>query len=308
MAIDRDPIFIARLQAIKRSFLATITGGKATSPIDQLMHSAKSLHHVIGIGYGRVSGPGTAPIYGLRVYAFRDSAGNLPSMPSSHLGLPVGLLETGDNYYLNGGGGRISGSGGTGTLGCLATSLDPSDEATYLLSNNHVIAGPGPTQGLPIIDKNIGLQMAELSFWEPLVAVNRMDAAIGALSAEADSRIRGIGTIQPRPLVAYLYEHVMKTGAGSGLTYGSVDDISSTFTLDATGQVFHDQILVKGDSDEDSFSLPEDSGSLVIDEALLRPIGLLFAKLEDPTGLTMGWGVVTPIDRILARFNVSILS
>ena len=199
----------------------------------------------------------------------------------------------------------------TGTLGCLVDTPN----GRCILSNNHVLAKanaaktgddivqPGPRDRTATIQPH---RIAGLTDYEPIRfgrAVNHIDAAIAALD-DSDSAIPDIMTIgRPvnPPVPAFLTQSVAKHGRTTGLTFGTVADISLdvTVTIDGKLAYFQDQIAIVGNYDP--FAEDGDSGSLILDNPGSHPVGLLFA----------GDGIHTlanPIRSVLNRFGATIVT
>ena len=93
---------------------------------------------------------------------------------------------------------------------------------------------------------------------------------------------------------------VQKHGRTTGLTAGAIDTLGLTIDVcydEFCSLVarFEDQLAISG-----AFSAGGDSGSLVVtDDAVLQPVGLLFAGSETQT-------IVSRIDLVLDRFDVTI--
>lgn len=198
-----------------------------------------------------------------------------------------------------------------GTLGCLIDT--PSGRC--LLSNNHVLADtnagnqgdqilqPGPTDADPA---NPSRAIASLTDYEPLKlggAVNHIDAAIALLDepAAVTPDIMTIGHHANPPVAAFLNQSVAKHGRTTGLTFGTVDDISFDGNVGFNGQYayFEDQIAIVGNFGP--FSESGDSGSLVLDNPGSHPIGLLFAGDDVHT-------LANPIQAVLNRFGATIVT
>ena len=175
---------------------------------------------------------------------------------------------------------------GAGTLGAVVTK----GGAFHILSNSHVLAlsgsakkgdaiiYPGDADG-GTIGKSV---VAKLSGFKKFVLgsdyVNRVDCAIAKPTADrlADlvSEIKGLsfpkGTIKPLRGMK-----VVKVSRTTGKTTGEVRDVHFRFTLDYEGEIgevgFLDQVLCT------RYTEQGDSGSLVIDKATGRAVGLHFA-------------------------------
>ena len=199
----------------------------------------------------------------------------------------------------------------TGTLGCLVESSD----GVCILSNNHVLADtndgvsgddilqPGPD------DQPAGgspRRIAGLTDFEPLrfgSAVNHIDAAIAGLDnpGSAIPQIMGIGRHANPPVAAFLNQPVAKHGRTTGLTFGTVADVSFDGNVRYDGKIayFEDQIAIIGELG--AFSAPGDSGSLVLDNPGSHAVGLLFAGDGSHT-------LANRIQSVLNRFGATIVT
>ncbi len=127
--------------------------------------------------------------------------------------------------------------------------------------------------------------------------LNLMDAAL-ALPDQASlvtHEILGVGT--PRGLAEpFLGQEVQKMGRTTGLTTGTITQVSVTANVEYAGRTarFTDQVFAG------PMSSPGDSGSSVLDMDR-RVIGLVFAGSEQAT-------IITPIGRILDRFGVDLVT
>jgi hypothetical protein len=213
-----------------------------------------------------------------------------------------------------------------GTLGSLVTK----NNRYYILSNYHVlnpsldrsqvgnlVIQPGPLDSrCNITDDSV---VARLSEWEPIKPSanefsrppNRIDASIAEVipdKVRTDGYIEGLGIISTNVVEPKLGMRVVKSGRTTGITYGTIEgidvnvivtydkDCGSTDTYEA---YFINQILIKPDINRNAtFSLPGDSGSLVLTEDGLSPVGLLFAGSSDLSQ-------ANPISDVLNRFGVN---
>ena len=199
----------------------------------------------------------------------------------------------------------------TGTLGCLVDTA----HGRCILSNNHVLANantakiadpimqPGPADATP---RSQPRRIARLIDYEPLVfgsAPNRIDAAIATLDDPniALPDIMTIGAPVNPPVPAFLNQFVTKYGRTTGLTYGTVVDVSFDGIVDVDGQIayFEDQVSIVGD--DGPFSKAGDSGSLIVDHPHCHPVALLFAGDGTHT-------LANPIDAVLGRFGATIVT
>lgn len=198
-----------------------------------------------------------------------------------------------------------------GTLGCLVDIPN----SRCILSNNHVLAHsnagklgddimqPSPYDHTPT---NPARRVAGLTDYEPFVfstGVNHIDAAIAALDdpGSAIPEIMTIGRPVNPPVPAFLNQSVAKHGRTTGLTFGTVVDISFDGNVDIDGRpaYFEDQIAIVGTYGP--FSDGGDSGSLVLDNPGSHPVGLLFAGDNTHT-------LANPIRAVLNRFGATIVA
>jgi hypothetical protein len=184
----------------------------------------------------------------------------------------------------------------------------------HILSNSHVLAlgglarkgdsivYPGPSDGgamsADLVAKLTGFKKFIMGDGYP----NRVDCAIAKPTAErlADlmAEIKGLGlpsgTIKPVRGMK-----VMKVGRTTGKTTGVIQDVHFRFTLDYEGEIgevgFVDQVLCS------RYTEGGDSGSLVIDKATGRAVGLHFAGAS-------GGSVFNPIDEVLKALGVQLVT
>jgi hypothetical protein len=198
-----------------------------------------------------------------------------------------------------------------GTLGCLVKKSGGDGQEVFILSNNHVLANSNQASlGDSILEpgKYDGgtVEIAKLSDFETIQfngQANFIDAAIAKVNDNSDVKpsILTIGRIQLFPLTPVLYQSVRKHGRTTGHTVGVVTDIAADIRVRFGSAIaeFENQITIQGVSG--LFSQKGDSGSLIVDAVNLRPIGLLFAGGGNQT-------FACPIDQVLSRFNIDILS
>lgn len=197
-----------------------------------------------------------------------------------------------------------------GTLGAVVTKAG----AIHILSNSHVLAlGGMAKKGDAIVypgRKDGGALakdlVAELAGFKKFVLgagyPNRVDCAIAKPTAERlddlMAEIKGLGlpsgTIKPVRGMK-----VTKVGRTTGKTTGKIEDVHFRFTLDYEGEIgevgFLDQVLCTRYTDDG------DSGSLVIDKATGRAVGLHFAGAD-------GGSVFNPIDEVLKALGVKLVT
>jgi hypothetical protein len=188
-----------------------------------------------------------------------------------------------------------------GTLGAV---IGPA-RSPRILSNSHVLADSGRAAiGDPILfpgpdddGEDPGDVIGTLTQVVPFVTgghfVNRMDVAVATIApgrrSELRSRIPTLGIVASSTTDPVRGMQVVKVGRTTGLTRGTVRDVNFRFVLDyGTGTVvgFLDQVFCT------RYSAGGDSGSLVIEEATGKAVGLHFAGAN-------GGSVFSPIRPIL---------
>lgn len=196
-----------------------------------------------------------------------------------------------------------------GTLGCMVR--DNASNNPMLLTNFHVacvddtwnvgdvMAQPSRNDGGSCPVDAVGeLQRAQVN--------ESVDAAV--IRYDTDRRheceIEEIGDINGTA-TATVDMAVRKRGRTTGLTYGTVDSVSLSVTLDygdGIGDVtLRNQIGIEVDTVQSSmFGTNGDSGSVVVDEHN-NVVGLYFAGSPDGT-----YGVANHIDDVLTAMDVSI--
>jgi hypothetical protein len=172
-----------------------------------------------------------------------------------------------------------------GTIGAIVRK----GKKFFVLSNSHVLAGaglarlndsilyPGPRDGGKLAKNIVGTLARFARFKVGGQFVNHVDAALCAIDAERlddlDLSIHGL-TGLPTTIKAKRGMVVMKRGRTTGETEGVVEDVNFRVVIDypGVGPVgFHDQVLCS------RYSKPGDSGSIVVDKASRRVVGLHFA-------------------------------
>ncbi|MDH3679125.1 MAG: S1 family peptidase [Acidimicrobiia bacterium] len=185
-----------------------------------------------------------------------------------------------------------------------------------ILSNWHVLAGdrvaatgepivqPGPTDG-----GRAGDEVARLS---AMVLDSRMDAAVAEIEEgiATERELLGLGTITGTE-TARLGTKVAKSGRTTSLTKGIVDGVSLSTRINYGGgvaQSFVNQIRIvprpPWPAINDEISSGGDSGSVWINEANNRALGLHFAGENDPA-VSAENAIASPIDPIMDEFGIS---
>ena len=189
-----------------------------------------------------------------------------------------------------------------GTLGCFVRRDVAESEQTFALSNNHVLADtnrlplgtrivqPGPER-FPTAPTDV---FAALSEFIPIRfptgrfnrEVNRFDAALAAVTddeAIALGSILGISNYDPDIHVPRPGMAVVKSGRTTGITRGTVtavgvNGVQVNYGTDSNPIIatFNETIEIVGSTGQ-PFSLPGDSGSVILEDKTGRPVALLFA-------------------------------
>jgi hypothetical protein len=197
-----------------------------------------------------------------------------------------------------------------GTLGCFVRRKNLTTDQIFALSNNHVLADvnqlplgtkivqPGPE--LPPFITPPADVFATLSTFIPIhfptgpndPTLNRFDAAIAAITPDAQvapgsmlglprNNLPGFDPSSVRSPEPNM--RVMKVGRTTGFTRGMITatNVQGTQVNYGSAQlpriaVFRETIEITGDNGQ-PFSLPGDSGSIILEEATGHPVALLFA-------------------------------
>jgi hypothetical protein len=197
-----------------------------------------------------------------------------------------------------------------GTLGCRVSSGCHN----YALSNSHVVAAASTTIIQPSLvdggmdpDDTIGALYRAVPIVLGTEVNNRVDAALFDVDVSAvgtATRSNGYGEPKMTTMDASLNLDVMKYGRSSAMTRGYIDTINATVIVSySEGEArFDKQMIIGSDTKGVDFTLPGDSGSLVVADGGdndRRPVGLVFASGK---GLT----VANPIKDVLAKLQVDI--
>ncbi len=185
-----------------------------------------------------------------------------------------------------------------GTAGMRVLSLFAPD-VKFILSNNHVLGGVGPTLcpdtaplgawilqpgtldigGDPGNDPEflVGLELLSVPIDFSPDASNLVDAAIAfTVPSLADKEILGLGTPVPDLAIALPGMQVTKSGRTTGVTTGTVQAINTTVLVNygacGTARFVGQVVVTPGD-----FLQAGDSGSVALETASMKPVGLLFA-------------------------------
>ena len=214
-----------------------------------------------------------------------------------------------------------------GTLGCLVK--DKYNDATVILSNNHVLANtnqgaigdpilqPGPYDG----GADPADRIATLTRFKPIDftggVYNYIDAAIATPTSPKNviHEIEDVGATIPtetRNITADdLGLFVKKSGRTTEHTTGYIDAVSVTVTVKYgifEKATFVDQIVIEQALAEEDIAAGGDSGSAVLDSNN-KLIGLLFAGSERDEGAgEPATAIINPIKHVFNLLDLETLS
>jgi len=193
-----------------------------------------------------------------------------------------------------------------GTLGAACQFHDTAGRRRWgFLSNWHVMVNEPAIAGVAINQPTSGYKaIGKLSTWQAVSweSPNYFDAAL------ADAKIDGLHTVTPEileiglpfPVIRHpaVGMEVCKSGRTSGRTCGVCIAIDAAVRVGYNSHTatFLGQAMFAGE--EPSFSVPGDSGSLILNKGNLSPAALLFAGNSE---LTVG----SPLAAIAEHFTLS---
>jgi hypothetical protein len=195
-----------------------------------------------------------------------------------------------------------------GTLGAIVKNGD----TRYLLSNSHVLANsgkgkpgdkivyPGPDDGGEVPADWVAVLSKAAPFTKGGDFVNHVDAALAEIRSERDDLNFGLeaAKLPLRTIDAERDMIVTKRGRTTGKTKGKVIDVDFRIqiTYPGVGKLgFTNQVLCERYTDGG------DSGSLVIDTASGKIVGLHFAGAEEGS-------VFNPIDAVMKALDFTFVS
>jgi hypothetical protein len=209
--------------------------------------------------------------------------------------------------------------------GTLGSVVQDTNNAQYILSNNHVLAKtnkgiigddiiqPGLIDQNPVCYKDYADAVADLSKFVPILfkrgATNRVDAAIAKIrdgAVDSSGSILNIGETSNSTVLPTLGMPVKKSGRTTGLTSGTITATNVTVNvtynkscgIGSQTAKFINQVMIG----PGGFSGGGDSGSLIVEDCSPYPraVGLLFAGSDAVT-------VANPITNVLALLGVSMV-
>lgn len=190
-----------------------------------------------------------------------------------------------------------------GTLGCFLQRVTNGSRQVFALSNNHVLADTNRLPiGTPIVQPGPEVApttqvdvFSALSAFVPIQfpqtrltpVVNVFDAAIAIVANERlirRGKMLGITRYVPKIAAAVPGMRVIKAGRTTGVTTGivtatRVNGVQVNYGTRTSPKIatFNDTIEIISDDPAKPFSMPGDSGSVILDRATGRPVALLFA-------------------------------
>ena len=193
-----------------------------------------------------------------------------------------------------------------GTAGAPVTWLDRQGNRRWgILSNAHVMVPPTPRLGHPQCQPtDASPPIAFLSDYDHPAAKGAAEIDAAVADAWLDGRhtidrdILEIGTPNPEPITARPGLPAVKSGRTTGKTFAHCTAVGAAVQIDYGDFV---ATLINQDlytDDDEPFSAPGDSGSLILSCPDLRPCSLLFA----------GGGNITvgnPVEPLARRFSLS---
>lgn len=210
-----------------------------------------------------------------------------------------------------------------GTLGAFVTR----GKATYLLSNNHVLANEDRARAGDWILQRAAYdggrqpseRVARLRFWIRLKesGANVVDAALAEIEKNVPydaSRLRGLIDGLDRKLTGVAAvaadegDAVFKIGRTTGPTAGRVTAFeldNVVVNYDSGNLRFDNQIEIEG-AGRASFSDGGDSGSLIV-SADFKAVALLFAGGDSGGSNGLGLTYANPIDQVLSSLRATLL-
>ena len=211
------------------------------------------------------------------------------------------------------------GSQGFGAIGWFCRS-NASGEGNdrFLLSNWHVLtkygaAAPPALVRQPPGSPNPGKTIAHLHRAATVLPgaahSNLCDAAIAKLANGVgfELTVRGIGAIGGSISPPSIHQRVQKRGPQSCLSTGRISDFPYITSVSAGREhsptyLFIDQMRIEAEVGSE-FSVGGDSGSLVLEQQTLNPVGLLFAK--DNTNSR--YSIASPLSTICEELQIDLI-
>ncbi len=202
----------------------------------------------------------------------------------------------------------VAGSIYAGTLGCMVK--DNTNSQTVMLSNFHVMCIDNTWHAGDAMDQpsliDTGTHADGVGALVRAVLSTHVDGAISSINSgvAGQTSVAGIGDVAGTA-AAVLGSAVRKRGRTTLLTYGTVDGLNGTVTVNygagLGSRTLTDQIFINSDTTHNPlFSDHGDSGSVIMDSSN-HVVGLLFAGSGART-------IANPIAFVEAELNVKVLA
>lgn len=236
---------------------------------------------------------------GARRNLFRRALSQLIGIPSSFI---VTLPSWGFTPYLGAGDPgahfALASAGAFGTIGGFAADLQGS--LILAVSNNHVFANCNQAAQNDALVDGTATPFGGLYRSSPLVqqpSLNDLDAAAGWIMEDQEIDHLGIQGMR----TPYRGLRVHKIGAASGYTTGTIVSTNAAAAVNygAPLGTLNFRRCLRVQADHGSFSVPGDSGSLVLDgEGAV--VGIIFAGDE-----TANYSLANPIEILSSRLSIA---
>jgi len=191
-----------------------------------------------------------------------------------------------------------------GTLGVIGLATAANTHAAVntplVLTNHHVASGIGDRVGIGCLCDSWCCQCCDVGTLIDAALTDHVDGSIATLNSDVhfSHDILAVGAIRG-PGVATIGMPIVKYGASSGFTRGRVTGDDVTIDRDDDHAHFDHQIRTAPTAPDKVMSIPGDSGSVYVEEATRRVVGLNHAG--DDNGIGFG----NHIADVTARLNIT---
>ena len=344
MPLPNDVLEAKRMMSVRllsAGALGGVVGRSHTLSVMAAAAAAGNNVHAVGVGHKMVNGQLTDEPC-IRLYVVQKLAesvlANDDLLPSTVDGIATDVIEAAPAFFLAAApcttarrsrqrpvmagisAAHFRVTAGTISCFCLSTDAEDSEEAVFVLSNNHVFADTnkgvagddlyqaGRADGGTNVDR-----IATLHRFVPITlggqTPNRVDAAIGKMlpGVTTDSQICTIGQINGAG-VAEENMPVCKHGRTTGYTEGTVFDpsVDALIGMDHNNPslvaLFQNQLRIDVAAPFLAFGLSGDSGSLVLNRETHEAVALYNAG--PPGG---EYGLANRIEDVLAETRIKLM-
>lgn len=190
-----------------------------------------------------------------------------------------------------------------GTLGGLVKNRD--SEEIFILSNNHVLCndnlGLNADEVISLADNRTIARLSQIIPLKQAPSKNHIDAGIAKILEHNEISLNDHFTAATES--PQRGERVHKTGAASGLTFGTVISLNSAIRVNygLLGVLYFENSLVIRGENLQTFSQPGDSGSLILNEKN-QVVALLYAG-DHQNNITFA----CPIEEVLKALKIRFL-